>query len=168
MTISEELKWMNNLNEVDEIISKYGGEDIVDYLTNEAANIVFTAFLKRDYSKAVTYPYPQNSQVKWNRLYEYDRTRFLVNVVLPNFTLDKYYFLADKSKEDCVFENRLPGDVFNMIFSLTDYDNVKKLPYWSYFTSEFKDNFGNRWLKNLDENKIGVESTSKCKITKSV
>lgn len=147
-TISDEIIWMDELQEQNEIYKKYSDNEVVASLTDDAANIVFSCLLAKDYEKAVSCPYPRDNGTKWNRLYAQDSTRFLADVVLDDFTLEKYYFFADKTRleESGVFDRKLPSSVFDRVFSI-DGDDEKGTPFWVYFTSMLKDENGNRVLK---------------------
>lgn len=151
---SDKIVWMERLNQDDEIINSYGGDDIALTLTDEAAGIVFASLLKKDYSRAVSYPYPKDKQTKWNRLYEQNKAHFLVHVVFTNFDFEKYYFLLDKSKDSSVFDASLPSSLFERMFSLNAKDE-KGIPGWAYFTSNLKNVHGERILKKSD-NRIAI------------
>ena len=145
----------------DEIIKQYSDNTTVESLTDEAAGIVFSCLLSKDFSKAVACPYPKDTQTKWHRLYNQSPARFLMDVVLDNFTPEKFYFLADKTQmeEQSVFDDNLPTGIFDLIFSLKDEDEKGK-PYWTYFTSMLKNEHGERVLKL--KNRLAIlESLSK-------
>lgn len=132
---SEEIKWMNYLNEQGEIISRFGDVTVAPTLTPEAAGIVFSCLLNKDYRKAITYPYPKEQSIKWDQLYAKDKGKFLIDVVLHEFSMEKFYFLSDKvqSEEESVFDN-LPSSIFDEIFSLTESDGTGR-PYWTFFAN---------------------------------
>lgn len=147
-TTSEEIVWMSFLKETKEIVSLYGGYEWVPKLSEEAANIVFGCLISYDYNKAIDYPYPSNKLSKWQSLYSHDRKRFLVNVILDDFSMEKFYFLSDKvqNEEVTVFEERLPNAVYEAIFSLNNVD-TNKVPYWTYFITDLKNQDGDIVLK---------------------
>ena len=147
-TISDEIKWMDELQEFDDILTKYGDNDTVSILTDEAAGIVFSCLLSKDFGKAVAYPYPKDAQAKWHRLYGQNRARFLTDVVLDDFTPQKFYFLSEmiKHEEKSVFEDKLPSSIYESIFSLSETDELGK-PYWTYFISQLIDEYGDRVIK---------------------
>ena len=161
-TISEEIIWMDKLREIDEIVNLYGDESNASSLTDEAAEIVFCSLLSKDFGKAVVYPYPKDRQLKWQRLYSENRDRFLINVVLENFSSEKYYFLEDKTKDEelSVFGHKLPTGVFDSIFSINSVDE-RGVPYWVKFVSSLTNRHGERVLKR-SQNRMGIlESISK-------
>lgn len=147
-TDSEEIVWMDRLNENDEIVKRFGSTETATDLDDEAASIVFASLLKKDFNRAVAYPFPRNKQEKWKRMYSHSRVRFLTDVVLSDFSLEKFYFLSDKAlyEEHSLFEDRLPKEIFEEIFALTGTDE-KGRPYWSYFTSQLKNSNGERVMK---------------------
>lgn len=147
-TISDEIIWMDVLQEFDDILAQYSDNETVSTLTDEAAGIVFSCLLSKDYGKAVTCPYPKDVYVKWQRLYGQNRVRFLTDVVLDNFTLDKFYYLSGsvRREEKSVFEEKLPTSIYESIFSLDETDDLGK-PYWTYFVAQLKDEYGDRVIK---------------------
>lgn len=154
-TVSEEIKWMDNLNEGNEIISRFGSKEMAFSITEEAARIVFACYLSRDYKKAVTYPFPKENNVKWSRLYAQDKEKFLIEVVLTDFIPEKYDFLAEmcQSDDNSIFETHLPTYVYDKIFSLNACDE-KGNPYWTYFVNLKKEKNGN--LFKMSENRIAI------------
>jgi len=161
-TISEEILWMNELQEHDTICNLYSDYSTALSLTEEAASVVFTCLLTKNYEKAVSYPYPKDIQIKWNRLYAQNHVLFLTDVVLADFTPQKFYFLADKVQleESNIFDEKLPVSLFELIFSLKGVDE-KEMPYWTYFTSVLRDKNGVRVFKrSLNRERI-LESLSK-------
>lgn len=161
-TISEEILWMNELQEHETICSLYGDYSTALSLTEEAAGVVFTCLLTKNYEKAVSYPYPKDVQIKWNRLYAQNHVLFLTDVVLADFTPQKFYFLADKVQleESNIFDEKLPVSLFELIFALKGVDE-KEMPYWTYFTSLLRDKNGVRVFKrSLNRERI-LESLSK-------
>lgn len=147
-TTSDEIIWMDMLKEHDDIINRFGDFNKTPNINNDAAGIVFSCLLSKDFAKAVAYPYPKDQNTKWNRLYSQNPTRFFTDVVLEGFSLDKFYFLNDKiqKEETSLFDNKLPVSLFDMIFSLNELDSNNR-PYWTYFTSSLKDVHGDRVLK---------------------
>lgn len=161
-TDSDEIIWMDVLKEHDEILNRFGTESIANTLTDEAASIVFTCLLNKNYDQAVAYPFPKDKNTKWNRLYANNPIRFFTEVVLTDFTPEKFYFLTDKvqREENNIFDDKLPIGIFDIIFSLRNVDESGK-PYWTYFTSMLKDEHGSRILKQ-ENNRINIlESLSK-------
>lgn len=160
-TISEEILWMNELQEHDTICNLYGDYSTALSLTEEAGGVVFTCLLTKNYEKAVSYPYPKDVQIKWNRLYAQNHVRFLTDVVLADFTPQKFYFFADKVQleERNIFDENLPVSVFELIFDLKGTDE-KERPYWTYFTSTLRDKNGVRVFKRINRERI-LESLSK-------
>ena len=148
-TISDEIIWMDVLQEYDDILARYSENEIVSTLSDEAAGIVFSNLLSKDFEKAVACSYPKDVQVKWHRLYGQNRIRFLTDVVLDDFSPQKFYFLSEKVQleEKTIFEDKLPKSVYESIFSLTDADELGK-PYWTYFISQLKDMNGEYVIKN--------------------
>lgn len=148
-TPSEEIIWMEKLNEVSTILSKYGSPEMASSLTEDAQNRVFGCLLSTDMSKALSYPYPRDPNIKWNRLYMTDRLTFLRMIILKDFSLEKFDFLKGKVEIDDhnIFETRMSGDAFDSIFGLRECD-VDGRPYWSYFVSDLKDREEKRVLKN--------------------
>ena len=159
---SERIKWLRLLLKQDVILSKYSNVELASQLSDESAGIVFTCLLNKDFSKAVAYPFPKDKNTKWNRLYANNPIRFFTEVVLTDFTPEKFYFLTDKvqREENNIFDDKLPIGIFDIIFSLRNVDESGK-PYWTYFTSMLKDEHGNRILKQ-ETNRINIlESLSK-------
>lgn len=161
-SVSEEIKWMDKLNEGDEILSKFGDNTIAPMLNEDAEKIVFQHLLSKDYKRAVVYPYPKDAQTKWGRLYLQDKGKFLVDVVLTDFTPEKFYFFEEKcfSDENSIFQSHLPEMVFDEIFSLTKCDE-KGRPYWTYFASLKNENGDNLFKMNIDNRKHILDSLSK-------
>ena len=160
-TVSEEIKWMDNLHETNDIISRFGDERTASTLTEEAAGIVFSCLLNKDYDRAISYPYPKDMTTRWHRLYSQDKGKFLINVLLSDFSEDKFYFLAEKiqHEESSVFSMKLPSSLFEEIFSLTGCD-TKGQPYWTYFFS-LADDKGDRVIK-MSHNRLAIlEALSK-------
>ena len=160
-TVSEEIKWMDNLHETNDIISRFGDERTASTLTEEAAGIVFSCLLNKDYDRAISYPYPKDMTTRWHRLYSQDKGKFLINVLLSDFSEDKFYFLAEKiqHEESSVFSMKLPSSLFEEIFSLTGCD-TKGQPYWTYFFS-LADEKGDRVIK-MSHNRLAIlEALSK-------
>ncbi len=145
-TPSEEIIWMEKLNEIPAILSKYGSVEAAAHLTEDAQNRVFGCLLATDITRALAYPYPKDSNIKWNRLYNTDRLNFLRMIILKDFSVEKFEFLKDKVTNDDhnIFETKLPDDVFKSIFSLTSSDSDGR-PYWAYFVSD---------LKNREEERV--------------
>lgn len=143
-SISEKIVWMNLLGETDEILKNYSEKRLASMLTDEAQNIVFIALVNFNYEDALDYPYPKDIHSKWQRLYSIDPHKFMTNVVLKNFSEEKFEFLADKVAKG---SSRLflSKDVFDKIFALTGQDSNSH-PYWNYFISDLKDIEGNRTL----------------------
>ncbi len=160
-SISEEIKWMENLREVNDIVDRFGDESMASSLTEEAAGIVFSCLLSKNFAKAVTYPYPKDKITRWHRLYSQDKGKFLINVLLSDFSKDKFYFLSSKVQNDesSVFDMKLPVSVFEEILSLTGND-ANGQPYWSYFFG-LKNDKGERVLKNIQNRKAILEALSK-------
>ena len=160
--ISDRIKSMKRLLMNNEIISRYGSIDLADSLNDEAAGIVFNCLLSNDYSKAVAYPYPKDTKAKWQRLYSENRVRFLTDIVLEDFSSDKYYFLEDKilMEDRCLFEDKLPLGVFEMLFAIEGADE-KGQPYWTYFVTLLKDEHGERVLFKGENRKPILEALSK-------
>ena len=160
-TVSEEIRWMDSLHESDDIIVRFGDEATARTLTEEAAGIVFSCLLGKDFSRAVTYPYPKDKTTRWQRLYNQDEGKFLIDVLLNDFSEEKYYFLADKvhNDENSVFGMRLPSSIFEEILSLTDCD-ANGQPYWTYFFS-LKDGKGERVFKMSQSRMAILEALSK-------
>lgn len=152
---SEEIKWMNYLNEQGEIISRFGDVTVAPTLTPDAAGIVFSCLLNKDYRKAITYPYPKEQSIKWDQLYAKDKGKFLIDVVLNEFSMEKFYFLSDKvqSEDESIFDN-LPSSIFDEIFSLTESDGTGR-PYWTFFAN-MKNAKGERVLKSNTSNQIAA------------
>lgn len=167
-TISEEIIWMDYLQENDEIVKLYGDKDTAVSLTDAAAEIVFSCLLSKDFAGAVSYPYPKDEEWKWQRLYSQDRKRFLTDVILENFELKPYYFLEEKTKseESSIFEERLPSSVFELVFSLNSVDK-KGDPYWVKFVSSLKDFHGKRVFKGIRNRMEILEAMSKILDSKS-
>lgn len=167
---SEEILWMEELREYDEIVSKYGEQNEAKSLTDVAGGIVFNCLLSRNYEKAVSYPFPKDQQTKWQRLYAQSRPHFLTYVVLNAFSQDKYYFLSDKIQqlgEPSVFDDRLPKFVYDQIFNLKGRDD-NNMPYWTYFTSLLKDVKGERvFMRSPNLNEM-LESLSGIIMNKSI
>ena len=160
-TVSEEIRWMDNLHEENDIIKRFGSEKIASTLTEEATGIVFSCLLSKDYSKAVKFPYPKDKTVRWNRLYSQDKGKFLINVLLDDFSEEKFYFMAEKvlHEDNTIFNMKLPSSVFEEILALTNSD-MNGQPYWTYFFN-LKDERGERVIK-MGQNRIAVlEALSK-------
>jgi hypothetical protein len=161
VSLSDKIFWMNKLQEYDAICERYSDSFTAESLTEDAVAIVFTCLLSRNYEKAVSYPYPKDEETKWNRLYAQNRVRFLTDVVLDDFTLDKFYFLSDKIQleERGLFDEILPVSVFELIFSLKEVDENGR-PYWTYFTSMRKNNGVRVFKESLNRERI-LEALSK-------
>ena len=186
--ISEEIKWMDRLNEKDDIVKKYGSNENASSLNDEAKSIVFASLLSRDYEKAVKYSYPDNVDVKNDRLFEFDRDKFLINVTLKDFTLQKYYYIENKIKikAKVVFDGQTPVEVFDSIFKLQDRVSKEKfggdeacsrpnsretlnlvpkefigIPFWSCFTSKLRRPDGSRVFKKIEDRSNLLESLAK-------
>ena len=146
---SEEIIWMEKLNEVSAILSKYGSAESAANLSEDAQNRVFGCLLATDMKRALAYPYPKDPNIKWNRLYTADRLNFLRIIILKEFTTDKFEFLKGKIAMDDhnVFETKLPADVFESIFAFRGSDADGR-PYWSYFVSDLKNREEERVFKN--------------------
>ena len=152
---------MHNLHEENDIIKRFGSEKIASTLTEEATGIVFSCLLSKDYRKAVKFPYPKDKTVRWNRLYSQDKGKFLINVLLDDFSEEKFYFMAEKVLHDdnTIFNMKLPSSVFEEILALTNSD-MNGQPYWTYFFN-LKDERGERVIK-MGHNRIAVlEALSK-------
>lgn len=143
-SVSEKIVWMNLLGEIDEILKNYSEKRLATMLTEEAQNIVFAALVSSNYEEAINYPYPKDTRSKWQRLYSIDLYKFIVNVVLNDFTEEKFEYLADKVARG---SSRLvlSKDVFDIIFALNGQD-TNSHPYWKYFISDLNDLEGNRTL----------------------
>ena len=164
---SEEIVWMDALNEYEEIVKNYADFSKAKDLTDEAAGIVFSCLLNKDYSLAVAYPFPKDNKIKWNRLYAQNPVRFLTDVVLEDFSPEKYWFINDKIilEEKTIFDQKLPTAVYDMIFSLNEIDENNR-PHWNYFTSLLKDAHGERVIKS-EINKVSVLEALSNKIKSS-
>ena len=151
-TPSEEIVWMDKLGESSEILAKYGDISKSEQIGIVGQNIVFTSLLSSDFEKAVKYPYPIDLRYRWARLYEKDPLRFLVHVVLEDFTLEKFFFISEKIHDGDyrIFAAALPSMVYDSIFRLKGSDPDGK-PYWSYFQTELKDSEGYCLLRNADQ-----------------
>lgn len=148
-TPSEEIIWMEKLNEVAAILSKFGSIEVAASLTEDAQNRVFSCLLATDMNKALAYPYPKDSNIKWNRLYTTDRLNFLRMIILKDFTLEKFEFLKGKVDMDDhnIFETKMPTDIIESIFGLRSVD-AEGRPYWAYFVSDLKNREEERVFKN--------------------
>lgn len=151
---SEKITWMNKLNQNSDILSRFGSNENAAALTDEARGIVFACWLKKDYEKAISYPYPSDQQVRWKRLYNHDGYKFLQKVVLKDISLEKFYFLADAeaNNDTPIFtDGKIPSgkqqEILRSIFSLSE-EPEKGRSYWSYFTTKLKDRDGNCILKD--------------------
>ena len=151
-TSSEEIVWMDKLGESSEILSKYGDISMSEQIGAAGQNIVFTSLLSSDFEKAVKYPFPSDLRYRWARLYEKDPLRFLVHVVLEDFTLEKFFFISEKLHDGDyrIFAAALPSMVYDSIFRLKGSDSEGK-PYWSYFQTELKNSEGYYLLRNADQ-----------------
>ena len=148
-TASEEIIWMEKLNEFSAIISKFGTSEASAGLTEDAQNRVFNCLLAVDINKALAYPYPKDPNIKWNRLYTADRLNFLRMLILKDFTFDKFEFLKGKVAMDDhnIFESKLPDDILESIFGMRNVD-ANGRPYWAYFVSDLKNREDERVLKS--------------------
>jgi len=143
-SISEKIEWMNLLGETDEILKNYSEKRLAAMLTDEAQNIVFAALVNSNYEDALGYPYPKDIRMKWQRLYSIDHYKFIDNVVLKGFTVDKFEYLADKVAKG-TSRLVLPKETFDKIFTLNGIDSSNH-PYWKYFVSDLQDIEGNKVL----------------------
>lgn len=148
-TPSDEIIWMEKLNEISAIIAKYGSAEASASLTEDAQNRVFGCLLATDMKKALDYPYPKDSSIKWNRLYAADRLNYLRMIILKDFTPEKFEFLKGKVAMDDhnIFETKLPADVIESIFGLRGTD-AEGRPYWAYFVSDLKNREEERVIKS--------------------
>ena len=146
---SDEIIWMEKLNEISAIIAKYGSAEASAGLTEDAQNRVFGCLLAADMKRALAYPYPKDPNIKWNRLYTADRLNFLRMIILKEFTTDKFEFLKGKIAMDDhnIFESKLPADVIESIFGLRGTDADGR-PYWAYFVSDLKNREEERVIKS--------------------
>ena len=151
-TPSEEIVWMDKLGESKEILSRYGDSGMCGQIGATGQGIVFSALLNSDYERAIAYPYPTDLRYRWARLYEKDPLRFLTHVVLDDFTLEKFFFLAEKVHDGAgnLFAAALPSLVYDRIFRLQGSDYEGK-PYWAYFQTELKDGEGYCPLRNAEQ-----------------
>ncbi len=159
---SEEIIWMEKLGEVAEIISKYGDVNTASSLTEDAQSRVFNCLIATDMAKALAYPYPKDSDVKWNTLYMRDRANFLRMIILKEFTQDKFEVLKSKVKVDDanIFQSKTPSDIFDLIFALDDTD-VDGKPYWVYFVADLIDSSEKRVFKNSKNRDSILEAIGK-------
>lgn len=155
---SEEVKWMMRLGQGNEVLEKYGDKSLAASLPEDVQAQVFTLLLggNRDYDKAIEYPYPKDLHEKWRRLYMANKGRFLLNIVLTNFTIEKFSFLQDniqhEEEGETVFDQKLPTSIFGEIFSLTETDTAGR-PYWLYFVSDLKNAEGHRAFFSFTDNR---------------
>lgn len=188
--VSEEIKWMDRLNEKDEIVKKYGKYETASSLNDEAKSIVFASILPKDYEKAIGYPYPVDVETKNDRLFEFDRNKFLINVTLKDFTIQEYSYIEYKIKIEnkVVFDGQTPVEVFDSIFKLQEPVSEEKftgipdrsffrpnsretlnvvpkefigIPYWSCFASKLRRPDGSRVFKKIEDRANLLESLAK-------
>lgn len=149
---ADEIIWMDKLGENADIVAKYGDPQKSILIGASGQNIVFSSLLGIDYEKAANYPYPTDKKLRWARLYEKDPVRFLNYVVLPDFTMDKFFYVAEKvhDGDDKIFASPLPSLMYETIFRLKGTDADGK-PFWSYFQSDLKDSDGYCVLRNAEQ-----------------
>jgi superfamily I DNA/RNA helicase len=162
---SEEIKWMDRLNEKDDIVKKYGSDETASSLNDEAKRIVFTSLLSRNYEKAITYPYPVDDETKYDRLFDFDKNKFLINVILQDFRFKKYKYIKNKIEKrgKVVFDSLTPVEVFDGIFRLQGSwkkEDLKGIPYWIGFISKLRIG-GSRVFKKIDDRSNLLESLAK-------
>lgn len=147
--VSEEIGWMDKLGEYDEILRRFGDATFAQNLSEDAQNKVFTILLAKDMDSALSYPYPRDTESKWNRVYFSNRGLFLDRIVLDKFSYDKFVFLQTKvvTDDNNVFTDKLSQEEYLKIFNLKAKDAEGK-PYWAYFLTQMKGIDGYPYLKN--------------------
>lgn len=159
---SEEIFWMDKLDEANEIVSNYSSKEMAASLTEEAKNTVFKHLLSIDMLKAYYYPYPKDVNTKLRSLYMGDRAGFLKIIILKDFTIEKFdFFKAMVESDDAnIFMSKTPADIFDSIFSLEGWDENGK-PYWSYFVADLKNRLDERLFKKCNSRDLIKDSLTK-------
>ncbi len=167
---SEKIRFMDRLNENREIVESYGGlkgkDENGGELTDEAQGIVFSSLLRIDYLRAAAYPYlKDNEEAKNDRLYGYAKNKFIILLMLKDFTLPekdhkkyKKYIEGRIERGDNVFDGQINREVYDAIFSLNK--NYNKKPVWQYFMSDLKAPDKSRVFKKIDDRTNLLDSLS--------
>lgn len=162
-TAVDRIKWMSRLGETKEILTKYGNPDLAEQIGEEGQSIVFNLLISSNYDAAISYPYPKDRESKWKRLFEKNQYQFIDSCLLSDFSMEKFYFISDKIKEqdsNSFADIKFSTDFFTKILKLSGslrFEDRSKVaqPYWTLFFSDLKAANDERLIKK-SHNRINL------------